>query len=479
MNSKTHKKEIFTSIEPGRVRMYVCGPTVYDFLHVGNFRGAIFFNLVRNWLEKTGYQVDYIYNYTDVDDKIIKRANDEGVLPSEISERYIKEFELDYASLKLKPHSANPRVSEHIETIVGFIKDLIERDKAYVAGGDVYFDVHSFENYGALSRKKLEDLESGYRIEVDERKKHPSDFALWKSSKSGEPSWESPWGPGRPGWHIECSAMIRALLGDEIDIHGGGIDLIFPHHENEVAQSEGCTGKQFVRYWLHNNMVQFGQAKMSKSVGNVIKARDFIAAHGAETLKFMVLSSHYRSLVDLSPEQIASSTAGLARIYSALAFAKTHSAQAALVPHSDQFQQLIEEADSQICESFNDDFNTPEVMARIFEVTRVFNQLARKPGTIKPEIRALCEVYYHWVKSKGEPMALFQEDPVSYLRELDDLLLAEKGLSREVIEALVEERRVARQAKNYSRGDELRDQLKAMGIQLRDSVDGTDWEVDK
>ena len=478
-NSQSQKKELFEPLEPGRVKMYVCGPTVYDFLHVGNFRGAIFFNLVRNWLEQLGYEVTYVYNYTDVDDKIIKRAQDEGLSSTDVSERFIAEFERDYASLNLRPQSANPRVSEHIDTIKDFIRDLIDRKMAYVSGGDVYYDVHAFKNYGALSKKKLDDLEAGYRIEVSEQKKHSADFALWKASKPGEPAWDSPWGLGRPGWHIECSAMIRALLGDQIDIHGGGMDLLFPHHENEVAQSEGCTGKQFVRYWMHNNMVQFGQAKMSKSVGNVVKARDFIEANSAEILKFMVLSSHYRSLVDLSPEQIGVSTRGLARIYSAMAFAKTHADGAPLAPHADQFQKLLEETDQKIIENLNDDFNTPEVMARLFEVTRVFNQLARKPGPIKEESKALCEIYYHWMRAKGQPMALFQEDPVNYLRSIDDLLLKEKGLDRDQIDALVKERHQARLAKDYAKSDQLRDQINGLGIQLRDSVDGTEWEVDK
>lgn len=479
-NSQSQKKEEFKSLKEGEVSMYVCGPTVYDFLHVGNFRGAVVFNLVRNWLEKKGYKVKYIYNYTDVDDKIIARAQDEGVNSKVISERYIEEFQTDYQSLKLRPHSANPRVSEHMQTIIELVKDLVEKEKAYEVEGDVYYNVPSFAEYGKLSHKKLEDLEAGFRIEVDSRKKHPSDFALWKSAKPGEPSWDSPWGKGRPGWHIECSAMIRALLGDSIDIHGGGMDLIFPHHENEIAQSEGCTGKTFVRYWMHNNMIQFGNQKMSKSVGNVVKARDFLGKHNAEIFKYMVLSAHYRSLVDLSDEQIEQSTSGLARIYSALAWAEKHTKSGApLAPAPETFQTLIKEADEKITEALDDDFNTAEVMARIFEVVRQFNNLCRGPGKMTAEKLAACEVFFHWVKNKGSVMALFQETPSEFLINLDDMLLEKKNLTRSDIDKKVSERAQARVDKDYALSDKLRDELTQMGIQLRDTADGTEWEVNK
>ena len=247
-NTLSKTKEPFKTIEDGKVRMYVCGPTVYDYLHIGNFRGAIFFNLVRNWLEKTGNEVTYVYNYTDVDDKIIKRANAEGVDSSQISETYILAFEEDYNRLKLRPHSKNPRVTEHMDDIIKLVEGIIENDKAYVIDGEVFYSIDNFETYGKLSGKKLDELEVGQRVEVDQRKKNPMDFVLWKPAKPNEPSWDSPWGKGRPGWHIECSAMIRAILGESIDIHGGGIDLIFPHHENEIAQGEGCTGKKYCNY---------------------------------------------------------------------------------------------------------------------------------------------------------------------------------------------------------------------------------------
>lgn len=479
-NSLTQKKETFEPIHEGEVRMYVCGPTVYDYLHVGNFRGAIFFNLVRNWFEKQGYKVTYIYNYTDVDDKIIKRANEEGVEPNAITEKYIKEFEKDYQALSLRPHSKNPRVTEFMDQIIEFISQLVENDKAYVADGDVYYNVHAFDGYGKLSHKKLEDLESGFRIEVDERKKHPADFALWKSAKAGEPSWTSPWGEGRPGWHIECSAMARAILGDTIDIHGGGMDLIFPHHENEIAQSEGCTGKEFVKYWMHNNMINFGNQKMSKSLGNVTTARSFLEKYNPEILKYMMLSAHYRSPNDLSEAQVEKTVAALGRIYSAMALAqKIIEDPAQLVPVPDDFQKTIDEADKGFSEALDDDFNTPEAMARIFEVIRVFNGLCRKPGKIKPPQKAVAEVFYHWLKDKGQLMALFQEPAAEYLTILDDRILEQKGIKREDVDQLVQERIEARANKDWGKADEVRDRLTEMGILVQDSQEGTTWEVDK
>lgn len=479
-NSESQKKEEFKSFHPNEVRMYVCGPTVYDFVHVGNFRGAIFFNLVRNWFEKRGFKVTYVYNYTDVDDKIINRAQKEGVESQEISERFIGEFCKDYESLGLRPQSKNPRVTEYMNEIIQFVSELIERKKAYVADGDVYFDVHEFEPYGRLSHKKLEDLESGYRIEVDSRKKHPADFALWKKAKPGEPHWSSPWSEGRPGWHIECSAMARALLGDSIDIHGGGLDLIFPHHENEVAQSEGCTGKPFVRYWMHNNMIEFGNQKMSKSLGNVTKARDFIESQGAELFKFLILSVHYRSILDFSDQSVENALANLARFYSSLAFAKSAMAESLpLVPVPEKFQKAIDEASDKWSRALDDDFNTPEAMTALYEVMRLFNQLARTPGKITPEKKALAEVFYHWMRSQGALMALFQEEPVTFLRDLDDRLLAKRGLRRTEVDQLVAMRSEARQRKDFAESDRLRAELGQMGIAVQDSAQGTDWEVQK
>jgi cysteinyl-tRNA synthetase len=474
-DSKTQKKLEFTPIEKGKVKMYVCGPTVYDFLHVGNFRGPIFFNLVRNWFEKRGYEVTFVYNYTDVDDKIINRANKDGIPAAELSQKYIQEFEKDFSALKLRKHSKNPRVTEFMNPIVQFIDALVKSGKAYVADGDVYFDVHAYPSYGELSHKNLEDLEQGVRIEVDARKKHPADFALWKKAKEGEPSWDSPWSKGRPGWHIECSAMIKGIFGDQIDIHGGGMDLLFPHHENERAQSESLTGKTFVNYWMHNNMLQFGSQKMSKSLGNVRTCRSFLTEYHPEILKYLMLSAHYRSTLDFSLSSIENAITSLARFYSAMTWAEQNAGEgSALAP----FEQALQQATTGIETALDDDFNTPETLARMFEVTRQYNMLARVPKQT-PEKKAASAKYLAWIQNAGESMSLFQEKPAEFLRFLDDMLLKRKNLDRSDIDKQVKERSAARTAKDFKRADELRGQLTALGISVQDTIDGSEWEVTK
>lgn len=479
-NSKSGKKEEFKPIKPGEVKMYVCGPTVYDYLHVGNFRGAIFFNMVRNWFEKRGFKVTFVYNYTDVDDKIIERAKKEGVDSKAVSERYIQEFEKDYNALKLRKHTHNPRVTEFMEQIISFVQELIKNGKAYEVNGDVNYDVHAFSNYGKLSNKNLEDLEAGSRIEIDSRKKHPADFALWKKSKEGEPSWPSPWGEGRPGWHIECSAMARTLLGDTIDIHGGGLDLIFPHHENEVAQSEGATDKPFVNYWMHNNMLQFGAQKMSKSLGNIVKGREFLEQYNAEIFKFMMLSAHYRSILDFSDGHIEQMIGGLARIYSALCWAEKLSASSAGTTEVPAiFATEIDKAQKGVEAALDDDFNSAEAMGKVFDVVRAFNNQTRTPGAVTPQKKAIAVEFLRWTRGVGEIMALFQEPAESFLRSLDDMLLKKKNLSRLDIDKIVQERAQARAAKDFKTSDILRDKLVAMGISVQDSQAGSEWEVTK
>lgn len=478
-NSQTHKKEEFVPLKAGEVKMYVCGPTVYDLLHVGNFRGAIFFNLVRNWFEYRGYKVNFVYNYTDVDDKIIKRANDDKVSAHEISERYIGEFEKDFHALKLKKHSHNPKVTEFMNPIIQFVQQLIDKGCAYVVDGDVYFDVRSIPDYGKLSHKNLDDLESGVRIEVDARKKHAADFAVWKSSKPGEPSWESPWGPGRPGWHIECSAMARGLLGDTIDIHGGGLDLLFPHHENEVAQSEGATGRPFVRYWMHNNMLNFGSQKMSKSLGNVRSARSFMQEYNPEIFKYMMLSAHYRSILEFSPSQFDQVIAGLARIYSALALAERAAQAPADAEVPADFAKAIADAQKGVEASLDDDFNTPEAFARLFDVVRHFNAAVRTPGPVTPKKAAIAKEFLRWTGWLGGLMSLFAEPPQEFLRGLDDRLLRQKNLDRAKVDELVKERAAARTSKNFKKADELRAELQNLGIVVQDTAQGSEWEVAK
>lgn len=481
-NTSTQKKEPFVPLKEGEVKMYVCGPTVYGLLHVGNFRGPVFFNLVRNWLERQGYKVEYAYNFTDVDDKIIHRANEEGVEPTEISERYIAEFKKDFNALKLRPHTYNPKVTETMGPILELVQDLISREKAYVVDGEVLYSVRSFSGYGKLSNKNIDDLQAGARVEVDRKKRDPMDFALWKPAKPGEPKWASPWSEGRPGWHIECSAMIRSIFGDTIDIHGGGSDLVFPHHENEIAQSEGASGKPFVKFWMHNNMLTFGEKKMSKSLGNIMTAHEFLENYNGEILKFLLLQAHYRSLSEFSDKTIHLAIAALARVYSALHLAdKTIAAGEGVADGNvtKSFAAALAEADQAVTDALNDDFNTSEAFAAIFNVIRAFNGQIRPGQKVTPEVLATAKAFKEWVLDKGSLMALFQESPSEYLRLLDDMLLEQKGLERAKIDALVRARTEVRVAKDFKRSDELRDELLQMGIALQDTPQGTLWEVAK
>jgi len=481
-DSKAKKKIEFVPLEPGKVRMYCCGPTVYDFLHVGNFRGAVFYNLAANWLRKLGYEVNFVYNFTDVDDKILKRAQDEGTSAKAISSRFIEEFKKDFAALNLTPHSSNPKVSDYMDDIIALISKIIANKKAYVVDGEVFYSISSFSEYGKLSHRKPEDMISGSRVKVDPKKKSPLDFTLWKPAKEGEESWDSPWGSGRPGWHIECSAMSKALLGEQIDIHGGGMDLIFPHHENEIAQSEGAYGKDYVGFWVHNNMFTFGGSKMSKSLGNIRTMRSFLEIYDGEIFKYLVLSVHYRSESDFTETTIQNSISALGRIYSAMAKAvlMTSDGKAAPdLPKDDGFKSQLMKSQQDIQDLMNDDFATPQVMAQVFNCVRLFNQKVPSGAKKNGVSVGYCNAFLQFIEELGEPMALFQEDPQTYLQSLDSLLLKIKGLSREKIESLIEERAVARKEKNYERSDEIRDQLLEMSIDIRDGADETSWEVQK
>ncbi len=480
-NTLTQKKEEFKTIEENKVRMYVCGPTVYGLLHVGNFRGAIFFNVVRNWLELCGYEVEYAYNYTDVDDKIINRANDEGCSSKDISEKYIAEFEKDYAVLGLKAHSKNPRVTEHMDNIISMVEKLIANGNGYVTSkGEVLYSIDSFAEYGKLSRRNTEDSIAGVRVEVDEDKKNPPDFVLWKPAKPGEPSWDSPWCKGRPGWHIECSAMNRAIFGDTIDIHGGGADLIFPHHENEIAQSEGCSGQTFARYWMHNNMITFGGQKMSKSSGNIRTARSFLEEYNAEILKYLLLSVQYRSLSDFSQKAIENTIVGLGRVYSSLSVARSYLREdvAEVEPDKD-FVEVLKKGWQGVERSFNDDFNTALVMGKIFEVVRHFNHTLPRGKKVNAPHKAIAKAFIDWVQRVGSLLSLFEQDADNYLRLLDEMLLRQKGIDKKDVESLVEQRDKARAAKDFSKADDVRDRLLELGIAILDTPQGTRWEMEK
>lgn len=479
-NTLSNKKEEFKPLENGKVKLYLCGPTVYDLLHIGNFRGAITFNLVRNWLELSGYEVTFVYNYTDVDDKIIKKANDEGVEPTVISEKYIAEFEKDFNRLGLKKHTHNPKVTEFMDEIIEYVATLIKNDKAYEIDGEVFYSIDNYSDYGQLSNKNLEDLNAGQRVEVDSRKRNPYDFVLWKPSKEGEPSWTSPWGEGRPGWHIECSAMIKSILGDTIDIHGGGIDLIFPHHENERAQGEGCNCTKYCNYWMHNEFINLKDEKMSKSLGNVITGRAFMDQYHPEILKYLMLSAHYRSNFNVTDEKIHQVISGLRRVYETLAtvntvintFEKSDSGKV-----NKSFAEILKQSDAKIKKSLDDDFGTGEVIATIFETVRAFNSLniLKKKKDINSWTTA--NAFKEWILKYGSMMALFQEEADEFLASIDEIMLKEKKLDRDKILELVKMREQAREDKDWSKADEARDQLHAMGIDFQDTPEGVKWNV--
>ncbi len=467
-NSLSKKKEIFEPITPGIVKMYVCGPTVYDLLHVGNFRGLIFFNVLRNWLKHLGYSVNYVYNYTDIDDKIINKSKEENKLASDISSKFINEFENDFKLLKISKASHNPKCTDYINDIISFISDLIEKKFAYVRNNNVFFSCKQFSAYGKLSGKNIEDLISGHRITINKDKENSIDFVLWKPSNHGEPGWESPWGRGRPGWHIECSVMANAILGDQIDIHGGGMDLIFPHHENEIAQSESKTGKKFARYWVHNNFIKFDDQKMSKSLGNIIKARTFMTDYNPETLKYMILSVHYRSPINFSFKQIQQSITSLIKIYTALEQAQNITKDQCNISNISYFKEELEIVQT----SFNNDINTPIVFAQIFNVIRKFNNAFKNEKNEK-----IAKEFLAFFSLVSSILSLFSEKPKKILLELNLILLKEKNISLKQIETEIKKRDKSRKEKNYKESDLIRDKLLGKGIELKDTIDGTQWSV--
>ncbi len=477
-NSQSRQSEEFVPYDPKHVKMYVCGPTVYNFLHVGNFRGPVVFNMVRNWLEYSGYKVTYALNFTDVDDKIIAKANEVGMTPGELSEKYIAEYKKDFASLGLRAHDMNPKVTEHMEDILSMVGTLIDKKVAYEAQGDVLYSIETFKDYGKLSGRHTDELLAGARVEVDEKKRSPMDFALWKAAKPGEISWPSPWGPGRPGWHIECSAMIKNIFGDQIDIHGGGMDLIFPHHENEIAQSEGCTGKHFVKYWMHNNMLNFGGQKMSKSLGNIVSLRDFVTMYNAEIYKWMIQSVHYRTMSEFGDAAVDRAISGLARVYSAMAMAESY-----LTPEVTQvdaaFAKITEDAWKKVEAAMNDDFGTPEVFATMFEVVRQFNNQVRRGMKVNPAIQGKALAFTQFIKKMGAVLAMFQEPAHDFLIKLDNMLLDKANIKRADVDAVVAERSAARANKDFAKSDELRNKLVAMNISVSDTPEGSFWEVTK
>ena len=480
-NTLGKKLEEFKPIKEGEVTIYVCGPTVYWYLHVGNFRGPVFFNFVRNWLEYSGYKVTYALNFTDVDDRIIAKAKAENKTATEVAEFYIDEYKKDFLSLGLRAHDHNPKVTEFIPEIISIISRLIENKKAYVAANDVNFSIEEFKDYGKLSGRKTDELKEGVRIDVNEHKKNGLDFALWKAAKPGEDLvWDSPWGKGRPGWHIECSAMVHGLFGDQIDIHGGGLDLMFPHHENEIAQSEGCTGHTYVNYWMHWNMLNFSGSKMSKSLGNVVFLRDFLKEHHPEIYKWMILSVHYRSVGDFGDEAIERAITGLAKFYSSMAMAESLAADPQIPALLDEkYAGELGAAWAQMQVAFNEDFGTPAAFAVVYEVIRKFNSRMRRGMKVTGSVKGQCEQFLTFMKKFGDLMSLLQEPPQKFLTALDDKLLEKLGHQRAAIDILVNERAQVRAGKDFAKADELRKTLTEMHIAVSDTTDGSFWEVMK
>ena len=488
-NSLTQKKEIFTPLNPPQVKMYCCGPTVYDFLHIGNFRGAVFFNFLRQWLEHKGYQVIYAYNFTDVDDKLLNRAKKEKKQMKEIADKYIAEFKKDFRTLKLKEHEYNPQATQFIPDMIELIKTLLQKEVAYIVDKDVFYSVKNFSDYGKLSGRKAEELLSGARVEVDERKKDPRDFALWKACTGNEPGWDSPWSYGRPGWHIECTCMIFSLLGDHIDIHGGGTDLIFPHHENELAQAEGAKQGPFVKYWVHNNMFTFGGEKMAKSTGNVSIMRSFLEEYTGEVFKYLVLSSHYRSMTEVSEHKILQCIQALSRVYTFLKTAEELVSDQKTIEkiqfkEESHFQHLpvfqnIQSAQKNIEKNLDDDLNTPATLSVLFTLIRQFNEKRNHSESTTEEI----VIYAHYIKNTiikyGKIMSLFQETPAQFLKKMNDIFLKKNNLNIEDINQLVEDRTQARKNKDFKTADKIRDQLIGMNIEVNDSPEGTTWETKK
>ena len=462
-NTLTRRKEEFVPLEEGKVRMYVCGPTVYNLIHIGNARPMIIFDTVRRYMEYKGYEVNYVSNFTDVDDKIIKKANEEGVTATEIAERYIKECKQDMEALNIKPATHQPRATEEIGGMIKMIQTLIKKGHAYEVDGTVYFKTRSFKDYGKLSKKNINDLEAGHReikVTGEEGKKDPLDFVLWKPKKEGEIAWDSPWGEGRPGWHIECSVMSRKYLGEQIDIHAGGEDLIFPHHENEIAQSEAANGKEFARYWMHNAFLNIDNRKMSKSLGNFRTVREISEQYDLQVLRFFMLSAHYRSPLNFSADLMEASKNGLERIVNAadnLKFLMGNAKAEAITDAEAENFAKTEEFVAGFEKAMDDDFNTADAVAAIFDLVKYINTTTDA------------------------------ESSKEYLQKLFDLLVKLTGvlglivdkkeeILDEDIEKLIEERQAARKAKDFARADAIRDELLEKGIILKDTREGVQWK---
>jgi len=464
-NTLTRKKEKFIPIKKGEVGMYICGPTVYNYIHIGNARPFIIFEVVRRFLKFKGYKVRYIQNLTDIDDKMINKARELNISVSELAEKFIQEYFIDADSLNIERADVHPRATEHIAEIIELLKGLEEKGYAYEIDGDVFFDVSKFKNYGKLSGQDIEELKIGARVEVDERKRDAIDFALWKKAKEGEPSWDSPWGKGRPGWHIECSAMSMKYLGKTFDIHAGGSDLIFPHHENEIAQSEANNNQQYVKYWMHNGYLCLNNQKMSKSLGNIMKVRDIIQKYKGEVIRYFILSAHYRSPLNFSEEQLQQAQNSLQRLNNIIYNVKYLLKQDKFKKSKDQDDKLIlekrKEGEQQFIKAMDDDFNTPVALSRLFGFAKDVNIYLNSPS-LKNKI-ILEEIIKFYQDLAGKVLGI--------LKDFD----REQSFEQE-IKKLIEDREKARKEKNWEKSDKIRDELKRKGVILEDTTEGVRWK---
>jgi cysteinyl-tRNA synthetase len=459
-NTLTKQKEEFIPITPGEVKMYVCGPTVYNFFHIGNGRTFIVFDTIRRYLEYRGYKVTFIQNFTDIDDKMINKANDEGITVKELGDKYIKEYYQDADALQIERATVNPRATEYINDIIKFIEQLIQNGFAYEVDGDVYYSTKKFANYGKLGGQNLEDLQAGARISVDERKRDPMDFAVWKAKKPGEPSWESPWGIGRPGWHIECSCMAKKLLGDTIDIHAGGMDLKFPHHENEIAQSEAVTGKTFAHYWMHAAFVNVDNKKMSKSLNNFFTAREILEEYDADAIRFLMLSGHYRIQINFTKELLDSAKSSVERLYNCINNLENLRNEVSKKTMNDKEKEYLKSFNKyrdKFIEKMDDDFNTADAISVLFDLAKDLNNSISIDSSSE-----LCEKAEVLIRELANPLGILQNH-------------IKKDLESEIQE-LIDKRQQARKDKNFALADKIRDDLKIRNIILEDTQQGVRWK---
>ena len=465
-NTLTRKKEKFIPLKEGEVGIYVCGPTVYNYIHIGNARPFVVFEVIRRYLKYSGYKVKYVQNLTDIDDKMIKKANELGITVHELAQKFIKEYFVDADSLNIERADVHPRATEHIEEIIKLVKDLEEKGYAYEVDGDVFFNVSKFKNYGQLSNQDTEELKSGARVEVNKRKKNAIDFSLWKKAKEGEPSWESPWGKGRPGWHIECSAMATKYLGKTFDIHAGGSDLIFPHHENEIAQSEASNNQPFVKYWIHNGYLCLNNKKMSKSLGNIMKVREIRERYSGEVIRYFILSAHYRKPLDFNEEQLQQAQNSLQRLkntlYNVDYIIKMGKFNRTLSERDKLLLAKIKTNKRKFIEAMDDDFNTPAAMSWIFELNKEVNIYLISKGLKNQTILEEILEFYH--ELAGQVLGILSKK---------DLIIEFEELE---IKKMIEERETARKTKNWNKADQIREKLKERGIMLEDTAEGVRWK---